>query len=290
MSLTPEQLAKFDQIMLDIANLRDELNVVEPPPPPPPDPGVWPSDGTWDEKLQWIEGRAGLKVPTSELTVVGGNSVPAGCRWSGTNLLVDTATVLENLLVPGTIVTTDRGNNDVVLKNVAAQDVFTWFTNHRRISLIEDCDFFIPESRVAGGWGQGCINTPKPGCIIRRTKIRGGADSAQISGGVTIEECFFSDMVIVNQTHNDFIQNYGGLATLRRSAFRQIVSASQGGHVNGIFNSSANASFDIEDCYVDVQGPGWALHAGSSVIDIRNSFLRGATVGNVRIGENVVRP
>lgn len=291
-----EELDSLNSALEILTTIRNNFEIDGPPPPPPPPPDAFPASGTWDEKIAWIHTQAGVKTPTSELMTVGGGSVPAGCRWDGKNLLVDTAEVLEDLLVPGTIVTTDRSASPVILRNVMAQDIFTWYVGFRRVSLIEDCDFFIPPDRVRGGWGQGAINVPAPGCIIKRTKMRGSSDGAQISGGATFEDCVISDLTISNTvqlvSHNDFIQNYGGTVTVNRCHFVQPSTPDMNNHVNGVFCDGGD--YLITNSAIEVfKDPGvnaWTLHAvKTGFIDVNNSLVRGALVGDVRIGANVVR-
>lgn len=251
----------------------------QPPPEPEPDPDVWPADSTWDAKVAWIEARAGVK-PATMRTVGEAGYVPAGCRWTGAQLYVDAATELGDLIVPGTIV--PRGTGPVItLRNVQAVNATTW--EPRRFGLIEDCTF------TKGLWALA------PGFVIRRTLVYGGTDGMQCEGGGAIEESVIRDLAITSTSHNDFIQNLGGPVTVDRCLMRQTNPSSD--HLNGLFCDQSSTSplpgtYDVADSAIIVTASAgtnaWAMHAGKvGHIAIRDSLVRGRTVGDIRIGPNV---
>lgn len=256
-------------------------------------PEAWPTSGTWDAKIQWVEAQAGVKS-TGLPTVGQGGFIPAGCRWvangSTWNLYVDTATVLEDMVVPGTIVPRGTSGPDITLRNVVAQDCFTW--EKPRIKVVEDCTFTIPAARVTGGWGQGCLNALTGGFAVRRTLLTGGADGIQCSGGGLIEDSVIRDLTIGPTTHNDFIQNYGGTVTITRCVMRQQLDADESNHVNGLFCDGG--VYVVNDSAITVTAPagvnGFAIHAAKAGhVEISNSLVRGTVIGDVRIGANVER-
>lgn len=256
----------------------------------------WPAAGTWDQKTAWIAAGAGTKTT---LKLVGRDGTPAGCSWlpaaTPPRLDLKDATLLEGWEIPGRIyVRSVTGNPDVTMRNVKAWDAFSSEAGANRVKLVEDCTFDMsPAEVIDRNWGQGNLNAMRAGFVVRRTVLRHAADNMQCSGGGLVEDTVFADMTIDPEfTHNDFIQNYDGLVSLRRCWFKQtLTKPEESGHVNGIFADSA--LFDIEDCSIEVYAPvgtnAWALHAGKqpATIWIRNSRVRGKIVGDVRFEANV---
>lgn len=259
--------------------------------PPPPDPTEWPASATWDAKYEWIDGRAGVLDTPRQIVGLNG-FVPAGCSWFPTasppRLDVNTATLLENIEVPGRMFVRNNTTANLTLRNVKGWDVFASgsLAGSNRVILVEDCSFTLPSWVVIDqNWGQGNLNALKPGFVVRRTRLAGASDNVQCSGGGLIEECVFEDMTIDPEfTHNDFIQNYDGLLNVRRCIFEQtLTDPSENNHVNGIFADSSE--IDIEDCYIKVTAPAgfnaWAIHAAKepATVTVRRSFVRGKVIG-----------
>ncbi len=255
--------------------------------------GTWPANGTWTEKIDWIKSQAGVKGPR---TVVGPGNVPAGCQIRSGILYIDTATILQNVTYAGQIRPSNVSFNPITLKNVECQSVWAGSSDTAsRITLVEDCTVSMPPALATGA---GTINSPAAGCIVRRSLIEGGVDGLQWSGGGSVEESVIRSLTFTSTSHNDFIQNYGGLITMRRSYCESLNTPAN--RLNGIFCSEANAVYDIEDCALIVTAApgtnGFVLHAGKTVngvqlpgirIDVRNSYIRGRKVGNVVFGAGV---
>lgn len=284
-------LAALDAAREIIASQPDDP---PPDPDPDPDPGPdeeWPDGASWAVKEAWIDARAGAKGP---LEVVTSNNVPRGCRISNGILYVD-GTILENVAWGGQIRPSPATAAGLTLRNVAAQDVFAGSSDTlARVDLVEDCTFTIPRERVAktGGWGQGCLNAMRPGFVVRRTLLTGGADGMQCSGGGTVEDTVIRDLTVYGVapagTHNDFCQHYNsGTVYWRRVVMRQDLTVGQGGHVNGLFCDGGD--HDVEDSSIIVTAPtgtnAWALHAGKNGmgdrLTVRRSKVRGRKIGNV---------
>lgn len=257
-------------------------------------PDEWPADGTWPQRIAWIDARAGAKqrprktVGTDTWKWSNGTTAkcPEGTEWTGTNLYVRTATLLEDLVVPGTITPRGTSGPDIVVRNVVGQDCFTW--ERPRIKLVEDCTFEMPAAKVASGWGQGALNAMAPGFTVRRTLLTGSVDGMQCSGGGTVEDTVIRALGFHATSHNDFIQNYGGLVTMRRCHFEQ--NGAPPNHLNGLFCDSG--FYDVADCALLVTAePGtnaWVLHAAKAGgISIRDSIVRGRTIGAIKYGANV---
>jgi hypothetical protein len=152
----------------------------------------------------------------------------------------------------------------------------------------------MPPEKVVKGWGQGNLNAMRANFIVRRTVMNQAADGMQCSGGGYMEECLIENLTVSGVapagTHNDFIQNYGGLVTVRKCLFKQGLTGGQGSHLNGVFCDSG--TYDIEDTAVIVTAPAgmnaWALHAAKAgYIDIRNSYVRGRIIGDIRQGSGM---
>lgn len=302
MSLTTTEAGELRKWLASLLFTMEEISIyislIESTPEPPVIPAVpdtWPVAGTWTEKMAYTRLRAGVK--SSTLRTVGLNGyVPEGCAWSASSKRLDvrTATLLENLYVPGTITPRDTSSTDVTLRNVLAQDVFAFESGGNRVKLIEDCTFEIPPERVVAGWGQGCLNAMRANFVVRRSTMRSGADGMQCSGGGILEECLIEFLTIAGVaptgTHNDFIQNYSGIVNLRKCLFTQGLIAGQDSHLNGLFCDGG--IYDVEDTAIVVTAPqgmnAFALHAAKAGhIDIRNSYVRGRIIGDVRQGSGV---
>jgi len=282
MPLDPSALEDIVEIRTRLDSIESKVRAAidEEPPPPPSD--EWSDQTTWPDRIAWIVRQVG---PKTALTPVTSANPPAGCRVVGSTLYVDTATLLENISFAGTITPTDASAGSITLRNVAAQDLFA-ASNFWRVSLVEDSAFTIPSYRVASGWGQGCLNALKPGFVVRRTLMQGGADGAQVSGPGAFEECVIRNLTIGTTTHNDFIQHYGpGLVTVDRTYMSQSNVAPN--HLNGLFCDGGK--YDVSDCAIVVTAPtgtnAYALHAGkyatASQIVIDNSYVRGRQVEKI---------
>ena len=259
---------------------------------------AYPRGGTITDRGNWIMARAGLADP-SRLRVVGPGNVPQGCQWVADaggwpSLYVWEATLLEDLDIPARIVPRAvPGNPAITLRNVRFYDSFTWEGGQgaNRIKVVERCHSTGPGASVVSSrtWGQANLNALAAGWVARGTILEGMADNVQQSGGGLLEECVLRNLVIYGPagsgSHNDHIQNYGGLVQLRRTLVEQTVTAAQDSHVNSVFCDGGD--YDLEDCLVLITAPAgsntWALHAakGSNRIVVRHTSVRGKTVGNI---------
>jgi hypothetical protein len=263
----------------------------------PPPAGSFPRAGTIEDRRSWITARAGLADP-SRLRLVGANNVPEGCQWVGSDatwpsLYVWDATLLEDLDIPARIVPRGTSGQDITLRNVRFYDAFTW--EEGRIATVERCHSRGPGATVvsARAWGQGNLNALRGWWTVRGTILEGMADNIQQIGGGLLEDSILRNLVIYGPagsgSHNDHVQNYGGLVTMRRVLVEQTVGSGQDSHVNSIFCDGGD--YDMEDCLVLIMAPPgsntWALHAakGSNQITLRHTAVRGKWIGNVVMGE-----
>jgi hypothetical protein len=255
--------------------------------------GAWPVNGTWTEKVDWIKSQAGVKGPR---TVIGPGNIPSGCQIRSGILYIDNASLLQDITYAGQIRPSNLSSLPVTLRNVECHSVWAGSSDTRnRITLVEDCTVSMPPASATGA---GTINSLVPGAVVRRSLIEGGVDGMQWSGGGQVEESVIRSLTFTSTSHNDFIQNYGGSVTMRRSYSESLNTPAN--RLNGIFCSEANAVYDIEDCALVVTAApgtnGFVLHAGKTVngvqlpgirIDVRNSYVRGRKVGNVVFGAGV---
>lgn len=266
------------------------------PPTPPPSPDQWPAAASWADKIAWIKSRAGTARSLPVRQSVTPTSVPDGCTWDGRTLMVRDTALIKDLVVPGRIyVRPSSTAPTLTLRNVKAEDVFASEAGGYRTTLVEDCEFSMPSNRVTTErWGQGNLNAMGPNFVVRRTLCRGGADNMQASQNGLLEECWFTAMSIdPSWTHDDFIQLYGGRLNIRRCLFTQDLQRGEENHVNGIF--ADGGVYDIEDSAIIVTAPpgtnAWAMHAAKyqtpHQIVVRNSYVRGRTIGAVSFGPDV---
>lgn len=258
----------------------------------PPPTGTYPRGGTIQARADWITARAGLADP-SRLRVASASNVPPGCQWVGSapwpSLYIWDATLLEDWDIPARLVPRGTSGPDITLRNVRFFDAFTWELG--RLKVVERCHSTGPGASVvaAQGWGQGNLNALRAGWTLRGSILEGMADNIQQSGGGLVEDSILRNLVIFGPagsgSHNDHMQNYGGLITFRRSMVQQNVTAGQDSHVNSIFCDGGD--YLLEDALVLISAPvgsnTWALHAakGSNSIRVRHTSVRGKTVGNI---------
>lgn len=276
-------------------------------------PAEWPATGTWAEKQSYIDSVAGVKTAEGSLLTVGvdtfpsGNTWPTGTTWnpgsSPPRLDVTTATLLENMIVPGMVVTRDSGGTDMVtLRNVRAWSVWTF--EDQRVQICEDCEFSIPAEEVQGtdgtdGWGQGAINILADNFQVVRCRMEGAADGFQLSTAGTVEDSFIGNLTIAGPpgdgTHNDFVQAYSGTDVhFQRCWFLQICDSDDGSHLNGIF--SDGGVVELTDCAVEVYKPdgqqNFAAHTGKAnaqTMTFNNCLIRGSIVGDEFVLNNTVQ-
>ena len=262
-------------------------------------PAEWPALGTWPEKTAYIDSVAGIKTAEEDLLTVGtdvfpgtANTWPLGTTWSEVNnrLDVTTATLLEDMIVPGHIATRDSGGSDMVtLKNVRAWTVWTF--EDQRVQIIEDCELILlPYSEVENGWGQGAINILAADFEVRRSRMEHAADGFQLSTAGIVEDCFIGNLAVAGVpptgTHNDFVQAYGGTSVeFDRCWFYQVMQADEENHLNGLF--SDGGSVTCTDCAVEVYKPlgqqNFTAHTGKAnavTMTFNNCLIRGSIVGD----------
>ncbi len=246
--------------------------------------------------------QVGIKTAEEDLKTVGvdtwlwtdlsSHTYPEGTLWDATAKRLDirTATLLEDMIVPGTIVTRNGyGGALVTVRNVRAQDIWTFET--QRVRIVEDCEITgMPESKVIGGWGQGAINILANNFEVRRCILESAADGLQLNTTGIIEDTFIGNLTVAGDpgtgTHNDFIQAYGGTnVTLTHCWFYQLCDSGDGSHLNGIF--SDGGSVTCVECAVEVYKPAgqsnWTLHTGkANAVDmtLTRCLIRGDYVGD----------
>jgi hypothetical protein len=275
---------------------------------PPASGGLYPRTADIPTRRAWIMAKAGLADP-GKLKVAGPGNVPSGCQWvpdeagEWPSLYVYEATLLEDWDIPARIVPRAvPGNPPITLRNVRFYDAFTWEMGKGagRIKMVERCHSTGPRPgllaemhRDGNMWGQANLNALAPGWVATGTILEGMSDAVQQSGGGLLEECVLRKLAVFGPpgsgSHNDFVQNYGGLVRFRRTLVEQDVTAGQDSHLNGVFCDGGD--YEMEDSLVLVSAPAgsntWALHAGkgNNRITLRHTAVRGKTVGNIVKGE-----